>query len=181
MRLFILLGLIGLSLISTVNAACTNQKLLPALTKLSLGVNLVGEEVEVKMPLIVSKIVSKCILEKSEDLSFLETQKLKLMKTYKLLTGPSGAMVKYCTTLTGSDEIRACFDAQEKASKELNILVFKSQKLYWDRKEKVEKKEKALKKASKKRASQKIIKINEKQIEETRKVLDALKKLNDIN
>ena len=172
--------IIGAVYANTANAACTNAKLLPALTKLSTSTNLKGETVEVKMPRIVSVIVNKCVLETSRDIAFLEVQKKELMKAYEVLAGPSSAMVGYCTTLRGTDNIRACFDAQEKATEELNILVHKAQKLYWDRHEMKRKEDRAAKEAAKAKAAQELLEEGNKQLEESQKVLDALIELNDV-
>lgn len=186
MRLFILLGLIGLSSLLTttvcinhVDAACTNKKLLPALKKLSAETNLSNKIVKVKMPKVVSMIVSKCIPQESQDLAFLKAQKKEFIKAYDILSGPSGAMVNYCTTLSGND-IVSCFKQQEKAQKDLNLLVKKAQDLYWNRYDALQKEKKAAKKAAKNKASKSLLEEGNKQLKESQKVLKALKELNNL-
>ena len=163
--------------INQANAACSNPKLMPALTKVSTGTNLRGESVKVKMPRIVSIIVAKCELQESQDLAMLEGQKKEFMRAYDLLAEPSGAMINYCTTLRGTENISSCFEQQRGAEKALNLLVKKAQDLYWDRYDRVEEEKRAAEKAAESKAAQELLEEGNQQLEESIKVLKDLNNL----
>jgi hypothetical protein len=178
MRLFILLGLIGLSFLmsSTASAACTKDKFLPLLVEVSVETDLGGNKVVVKQPKLVEMISNKCVLEVFRDIIELETQKRELMEAYDLLVGPSGAMVNYCKTLSG-DKINTCFTDHKKAAKALSLLVEKARALYWSRHDEIKAEEEAAKKAAQFKASKDAVAKNKKNLEEARKVLEAFKSL----